>query len=69
MSAHTVTGYAFDADTYCTDCMTEDHYTSEPYLRYVDPPAAIFESDEFDYQPYCRTCGLQLNINLIHHNA
>jgi hypothetical protein len=63
MNAATVTGYAFDADTYCAEHCDEDSCESHP--AYVDPPSPIFASDEFDYQPYCRTCGEAITVNLI----
>lgn len=67
MSAyHTIVGWAFDADTYCTDHCDEDHYVEEPHLSRVDPPSPIFAGSEWDHQPHCRECSVKLDVTVLH---
>jgi hypothetical protein len=69
MNAATVVGWAFDADTYCTEHCDEDHYIKEPHLSQVDPPSPIFADSEWQYQPHCRECGVPLDVSVLHTSA
>ena len=53
--SYEVTGYAYEGDTFCTECI-EDKEKEECH--------PIFLGDEWDYQPSC-FCGELIDVNVI----
>jgi hypothetical protein len=68
MNASTVTGYAFDADVYCPDCI-QLAVAQAPFAvraRHKDgEPNPIFAGDETDGAENCRTCGGSIFTSII----
>lgn len=52
MKCYDVLGYTYDADIWCEDCLPVDPEDDDTY--------PIFADSEWDYQPCCNACGMEL---------
>jgi hypothetical protein len=68
MYAFTVTGYAWDGDIYCPNCINAvvDAATPEVHDRHWHgTPGPVFAADETEYVCYCGACGTEIFTNVI----
>jgi hypothetical protein len=67
MNAFTVTGYGWDGDLYCPDCINTvvESATVEVSDRHLDGrPGPVFSTDDTDYVCHCRSCGTEIFTNV-----
>lgn len=58
-----VTGYAYEAETYCVDC-----FRDEANLKELEAAHPIFLGDEWDYAPSCGICGEEIDVQEIEYD-
>ena len=58
--SYEITGYTFNADTYCTNCVSEDEIDSEN-----NPANPIFLGSEWEHKIYCSNCNEEIDVSVI----
>jgi hypothetical protein len=68
MNASTVTGYAWNSDVYCPDCIGEVVADATPEVAdmHMDgEPSPVFAGSDTEYVCYCWACGIEIFTNVI----